>query len=81
MEIIKQAIQNKYDFIIIFDCRNCNPNGDPDAGNQPRIDPETGLCLVTDVSLKRKIRNYVALMREGVLGLSNLSGSSSWIRE
>ena len=68
MEIIKQAIQNKYDFFFMFDGRNCNPNGEPDAGNAPRIDPETGLCLVTDVCLKRKIRNYVALVREGVPG-------------
>ena len=52
MEIIKQAIQNKYDFFFMFDGRNCNPNGEPDAGNAPRIDPETGLCLVTDVCLK-----------------------------
>lgn len=68
MNNIKQVIQNKYDFVSIFDCKNGNPNGDPDAGNQPRIDPVTGLCLMTDVSLKRKIRNYIALVREGVPG-------------
>ncbi|WP_301861028.1 type I-C CRISPR-associated protein Cas7/Csd2 [uncultured Megasphaera sp.] len=53
------VIQHRYDFIILFDVTNGNPNGDPDAGNMPRIDPETGLGLVTDVCLKRKIRNYI----------------------
>jgi len=55
---------NRYDFIYIFDVKDANPNGDPDAGNLPRIDPETGHGLVTDVCLKRKIRNYVALTRK-----------------
>lgn len=53
------AIKNRYDFVILFDVENGNPNGDPDAGNMPRIDQETGHGLVTDVCLKRKIRNYV----------------------
>ena len=53
------AISNRYEFVILFDVENGNPNGDPDAGNMPRIDPETGHGLVTDVCLKRKIRNYV----------------------
>ena len=52
---------NRYDFTYIFDVKDGNPNGDPDAGNLPRIDPETGQGLVTDVCLKRKIRNYVGL--------------------
>jgi len=52
---------NRYDFIFVFDAKNANPNGDPDAGNMPRIDPETGLGVITDVCLKRKIRNYVQL--------------------
>ena len=52
---------NRYDFVYLFDAKDANPNGDPDAGNLPRIDPETGEGLVTDVCLKRKIRNYVAL--------------------
>ena len=56
-------IANRYDFVFLFDVRNGNPNGDPDAGNLPRIDPETGHGLVTDVALKRKIRNYVAMVR------------------
>lgn len=52
---------NRYDFVYLFDVRDANPNGDPDAGNLPRVDPETGHGLVTDVCLKRKIRNYVAI--------------------
>ncbi len=58
------AIANRYEFVLLFDVENGNPNGDPDAGNLPRIDPETGHGLVTDVCLKRKIRNYVALTKE-----------------
>jgi CRISPR-associated protein Csd2 len=54
-------IQNRYDFVILFDVKDGNPNGDPDAGNLPRVDAETGHGLITDVCLKRKIRNYVAL--------------------
>ena len=57
------AINNRYDFVMLFDVENGNPNGDPDAGNMPRIDPESGLGLVTDVCLKRKIRNYVEMVR------------------
>jgi CRISPR-associated protein Csd2 len=56
---MSEPIKNRYDFVILFDVENGNPNGDPDAGNMPRIDPETGYGLVTDVCLKRKIRNYV----------------------
>jgi len=55
------AIVNRYEFVYLFDVKNGNPNGDPDAGNLPRLDPETNQGLVTDVCLKRKIRNYVAL--------------------
>ena len=55
------AIQNRYDFVLLFDVKDGNPNGDPDAGNLPRVDPETGRGLVTDVCLKRKVRNYVAM--------------------
>jgi CRISPR-associated protein Csd2 len=55
------GIENRYDFLIVFDVKDGNPNGDPDAGNMPRVDAETGQGLVTDVCLKRKIRNYVAL--------------------
>ena len=62
------AISNRYEFVIFFDVENGNPNGDPDAGNMPRIDPETGYGLVTDVCLKRKIRNYVETVKEGEPG-------------
>ncbi len=55
------AIQNRYDFVLLFDVKDGNPNGDPDAGNLPRLDAETGRGLVTDVSLKRKVRNFVAM--------------------
>ena len=57
---------NRYDFVYVFDAKDSNPNGDPDAGNLPRVDPETGHGLVTDVCLKRKVRNYVALTRRNV---------------
>ena len=65
---MSEAIKNRYEFVILFDVENGNPNGDPDAGNLPRVDPETGLGLVTDVCLKRKIRNYVELSREDASG-------------
>ncbi len=55
------SLNNRYDFVLLFDVQNGNPNGDPDAGNLPRVDAETGLGLVTDVCLKRKIRNYVGM--------------------
>jgi CRISPR-associated protein Csd2 len=57
-------LKNRYDFIYLFDVKDGNPNGDPDAGNLPRIDAETGNGLVTDVCLKRKVRNYVGLVKE-----------------
>lgn len=62
------TIQNRYEFVILFDVEYGNPNGDPDAGNMPRTDPETGYGLVTDVCLKRKIRNYVETVKEGTPG-------------
>lgn len=58
------AITTRYEFVYLFDITNGNPNGDPDAGNLPRLDPETNRGLVTDVSLKRKIRNFVTLEKE-----------------
>jgi CRISPR-associated protein Csd2 len=63
-----QPIENRYDFVFFFDVTNGNPNGDPDAGNLPRVDPETNQGLVTDVCLKRKVRNYVALAKNEVPG-------------
>lgn len=65
---MSEAIKNRYDFVVLFDVENGNPNGDPDAGNMPRIDPETGHGLVTDVCLKRKIRNYVEMRMEDTSG-------------
>lgn len=65
---MSEPIKNRYDFVILFDVENGNPNGDPDAGNMPRVDPETGLGLVTDVCLKRKIRNYVEDVKEDADG-------------
>ena len=62
------ALNNRYDFVMIFDVENGNPNGDPDAGNAPRMDVESGLGYVTDVCLKRKIRNYVELVKESEPG-------------
>lgn len=62
------TIAHRYEFVYLFDVTNGNPNGDPDAGNLPRLDPETNRGLVTDVALKRKIRNYVALEKEGEKG-------------
>ena len=65
-------IQNKYDFILLYDVINGNPNGDPDAGNDPRTDPETGVGFVTDVCMKRKVRNYVDLVKDGESGFNIL---------
>lgn len=62
------TIQNRYEFVYFFDVTNGNPNGDPDAGNMPRLDPESSKGLVTDVSLKRKIRNYIQLSEENSPG-------------
>lgn len=61
-------IKNRYEFVIFFDVLNGNPNGDPDSGNMPRVDPETGYGLVTDVCVKRKIRNYVETVKEDEKG-------------
>lgn len=58
------TIEKRYDFVFLFDVQDGNPNGDPDAGNLPRIDPETGMGLVTDVCLKRKVRNFVQLIKD-----------------
>ncbi len=63
-----EAIKNRYEFVILFDVENGNPNGDPDAGNMPRVDPESSYGLVTDVCLKRKIRNFVETAKEDESG-------------
>lgn len=69
------VLDRRHEFVLFFDVENGNPNGDPDAGNMPRIDPETSLGLVTDVCLKRKIRNYVELARK------EMSGYDIYVRE
>ncbi len=66
------ALSNRYDFVMLFDVENGNPNGDPDAGNAPRVDAESGYGYITDVCLKRKIRNYVELVKEGAEGYNIL---------
>lgn len=65
-------LKNRYEFVVFFDVENGNPNGDPDAGNMPRVDAETSVGIVTDVCLKRKIRNYVELVKEGESGYNIL---------
>lgn len=65
---MSDIIKNRYEFSVLFDVENGNPNGDPDAGNMPRIDAETGYGIVTDVCLKRKIRNYVETVKEDADG-------------
>ncbi len=62
------VLKNRYDFVVLFDVENGNPNGDPDSGNMPRVDAETQLGLITDVCLKRKIRNYVEMVKEDSTG-------------
>lgn len=63
-----EVIKNRYEFVVLFDVENGNPNGDPDAGNLPRIDPESGYGIVTDVCMKRKIRNYIETCKEDAEG-------------
>ncbi|MDD1686101.1 type I-C CRISPR-associated protein Cas7/Csd2 [Methanoregula sp.] len=65
---MSEPIKNRYEFVLLFDVENGNPNGDPDMGNMPRVDPQTGYGIVTDVCLKRKIRDYVDMVKEGKEG-------------
>ena len=67
-----EAIKNRYEFVVLFDVENGNPNGDPDAGNMPRVDPETSNGIITDVCIKRKIRNFVELCKDGEPGYNIL---------
>jgi CRISPR-associated protein Csd2 len=67
---VKQPIKNRHDFLFLFDCENGNPNGDPDAGNTPRVDPEDMHGLVSDVAIKRRVRNYVSAARGGEEGFN-----------
>ena len=64
----ENILKKRYDFVLLFDVKDGNPNGDPDAGNLPRLDAETGNGLVTDVCLKRKVRNFVQLAKQGEAG-------------
>jgi CRISPR-associated protein Csd2 len=74
-------LKNRYDFVLIFDVQDGNPNGDPDAGNLPRVDPETGRGLVTDVCLKRKVRNFVQLTKTGEDRKTPVPGYDIYIKE
>lgn len=74
-------LENRYDFVVIFDVAKGNPNGDPDAGNMPRLDPETNHGLVSDVSLKRKVRNYIDLAKSGAPGFNIYVQESSILNE
>lgn len=73
-------IEHRYDFVLLFDVINGNPNGDPDAGNSPRVDPETGHGLVSDVCLKRKIRNFVTLAKSDATGTPE-AGYDIYVKE
>src|SRR3989337_3543828 len=69
MDAMHYDIKRRHDFILLFDVLDGNPNGDPDAGNLPRVDPETMQGLVTDVALKRKVRNWITLTQAGKEGM------------
>jgi len=80
---MSKPVTNRHEFILYFDVANGNPNGDPDAGNMPRLDPETNLGLVSDVALKRKVRNYVAMASDNRIYMSegstlNLLHKEAW---
>jgi len=80
---MSKPVTNRHEFILYFDVTNGNPNGDPDAGNMPRLDPETNLGLVSDVALKRKVRNYVAMATDNRIYMSegstlNLLHKEAW---
>jgi len=65
---MSDVIRNRYEFVLLFDVENGNPNGDPDMGNMPRVDPQTGYGVVTDVCLKRKVRDYIDMVKTGIPG-------------
>jgi len=82
---MSEPIKNRYDFVLLFDVENGNPNGDPDAGNMPRVDPETGIGIVSDVCLKRKVLNYVDLVKgesiDDVSAEENAHGYKIYVQE
>ncbi len=75
------TIAHRYDFVLLFDVTNGNPNGDPDAGNAPRVDPETGHGLISDVSLKRKIRNFITLAKSDLQGSAPAPGYDIYVKQ
>ncbi len=75
------VVARRYDFVLLFDVHQGNPNGDPDAGNSPRVDPETGHGLVSDVALKRKIRNFVALAKADLQGGPPAPGYDIYVKQ
>ncbi len=79
-DLSKSAIANRFEFILLFDVTNGNPNGDPDAGNAPRVDPETGHGLVSDVCIKRKVRNFITLAKRKPDG-SPADGFDIYVKE
>ena len=79
-ELAEKAINNRYEFVLLYDVKNGNPNGDPDAGNAPRVDPETGHGLVSDVCLKRKIRNFITLVKRDAEGKPD-NGFDIYVKE
>lgn len=76
-----QLVTRRYDFVLLFDVVNGNPNGDPDAGNAPRLDPETGLGLVSDVCIKRKIRNFVSVLKSDPISGQPAAGYDIYVKE
>lgn len=78
---MSDPIKNRYEFVLLFDVENGNPNGDPDMGNMPRIDPQTGFGIVTDVCLKRKVRDYVELVKSGTKGYDIYVSSGAVLNE
>jgi CRISPR-associated protein Csd2 len=75
------VVSHRYDFVLLYDVINGNPNGDPDAGNAPRVDPETGHGLVSDVALKRKIRNFVSLAKADLQGSAPAPGYDIYVKQ
>ena len=76
---MSEPIKNRYELVLLFDVENGNPNGDPDMGNMPRVDPQTGHGIVTDVCLKRKIRDYVDIVKTDDDG-KNLEGYIIYVK-
>jgi CRISPR-associated protein Csd2 len=78
---VSPVVAHRYDFVLFYDVTNGNPNGDPDAGNTPRLDPETGHGLVSDVAIKRKIRNFVSLAKSDLQGSAPEPGYDIYVKQ